>query len=223
MKILVIDDNEDTARMISENLRRIGHDVGVAGNINSGVIFDDFNKYDLIIVVRMLPHLNGLNFLRSIISVEFKAPVLFLMTMASYNESIHQLDSDRNSLNLSAALSALPLWVALFEKRRFRAEQRTSFQVADLHMNLVEQTVSRRGQSIKLTSKEFDLLEYLMRHVGEVVTRSDLLLHVWSMPFDPGTKVVENNIQRLRKKIDTRFDQKMLHTIRQVGYCLHVS
>lgn len=221
MKVLVVEDDAETADYIAQGLRELGHGVDVAGNGRDGLFFATDSAYDLLIVDRMLPVLDGLALVKTLRGAGVQTPVLFLTTLGGIDDRVEGLEAGGDDYLVKPfAFTELAARVQALGRRPPIQQDMTALRVADLEMNLVTRRVSRRGKPIDLQPREFRLLEYLMRHAGEVVTRTMLLETVWDFHFDPKTSVVETHISRLRTKIDRDFDTALIHTVRGAGYCL---
>ncbi|MDA8383863.1 MAG: response regulator transcription factor [Betaproteobacteria bacterium] len=221
MKVLVVEDDVETADYVAQGLRELGHGVDVAGNGRDGLFLATDSAYDLLIVDRMLPVLDGLALVKTLRGADVQTPVLFLTTLGGIDDRVEGLEAGGDDYLVKPfAFAELAARVQALGRRPPVQQEITALQVADLEMNLVTRRVTRRGKPIDLQPREFRLLEYLMRHAGEVVTRTMLLETVWDFHFDPKTSVVETHISRLRNKIDRDFDMPLIHTVRGAGYCL---
>ncbi len=220
MKILVIEDDAETAAFIANGLKEHGHvDLAVTGR--DGLYMGTFESYDMMIVDRMLPELDGLDIVRTIRSNGVKTPVLFLTTLSGVHDRVAGLDAGGDDyLSKPFAFSELVARINALARRPPIDTIKPVLRVADLTLDLIKRTLVRAGQSIELQPREFRLLEYLMRHSDEVVTRTMLLEHVWEFHFDPHTNVVETHISRLRAKVDRPFEVALIHTVRGSGYCI---
>ena len=221
MKLLLIEDDDETAAYVAGSLRDQGHVTDVATNGRDGLFLAAGETYDVMIVDRMLPGLDGLAIVKTIRAAGIRTPVLFLTTMGGINDRVEGLDSGGDDYLVKPfAISELTARVNALARRPALAAETTVLRVADLEMNLLQRTVCRAGRPIELQQQEFRILEYLMRNAERVVTRTMLLEGVWDYHFDPQTKVVETNISRLRAKVDKGFDVELIQTIRGAGYCL---
>ena len=221
MRILVIEDDADTAAYISKGLRESGHVMDHAQDGKEGLFMAVEQRYDVIVVDRMLPMLDGLTIVQTLRSSGNKTPVLILSALGEIDDRVRGLRAGGDDylvkpFAFSELLARLEALV-----RRARAETpETTLRVGDLEMDLLARVVKRAGRAIDLQPREFRLLEYLMRHQGQVVTRTMLLENVWDYHFDPQTNVIDVHVSRLRRKIDRDFEQSLLHTIRGAGYML---
>ena len=224
MKILLIEDDRETADFVINGLHEHGHVVDHASNGRDGLFLAAGEAYDVMVVDRMLPGLDGLGIVKTIRGARVRTPVLFLTAMSGIDERVAGLEAGADDYLVKPfAFSELLARLGALARRPAMTAIETVLTVADLEMDLLKRTVSRAGRHIELQPQEFKLLEYLMRHAGRVVTRTMLLEHVWGFHFDPQTTVVETHISRLRSKIDRGFDVELLHTVRKAGYSLHGS
>lgn len=220
MKILLVEDDEQTAGYIAKGLRERGHLVDRAENGRDGLKFATAERYDVMIVDRMLPQLDGLALVKAARSAGVTSPALFLTTLGGVDDRVAGLNAGADDYlakpfafpELLARVSALA--------RRPPLVPATRLEVGDLELDLLSRSVRRAGQTIDLLAQELKILEYLMRHAGEIVTRTMLLQNVWDFHFDPRTNIVETHISRLRGKIDRGFDKPLLHTVRGAGYVI---
>ncbi len=221
MKILVIEDDAESARYIAKGLRESGLVVEIASDGREGLIRVLSEDYDLAIVDRMLPELDGLSLVERLRGAGKATRVLFLSAMSGVQDRVKGLKSGGDDyLAKPFAFSELLARVEALLRRPATEEAETRLTVGDLEMDLLARSVKRGEQVIDLQPREFKILEYLMRHAGQVVTRTMLLENVWNYHFDPQTNVIDVHISRLRGKIDRDFDQPLLHTVRGAGYCL---
>lgn len=223
MKVLLIEDDAETAGYIVNGLTEAGLVVDHAENGRDGLMFAAGETYDVMIVDRMLPGLDGLGIVKTIRGAGVKTPVLFLTTMTGIEDRVAGLEAGGDDYLVKPfAFSELLARLHALARRPPLTEEQTVLKVADLEMDLIRWNVTRQGQPIDLQPREFRLLEYLMRNADRVVTRTMLLEHVWEFHFDPKTNVVETHISRLRAKVDKPFDTNLIHTVRSAGYSLHV-
>jgi two-component system OmpR family response regulator len=224
MKILVIEDDAESARYISKGLRETGLVVDIASDGREGLIRVLSENYDLAIVDRMLPELDGLSLVERLRGAGKNTRVLFLSAMSGVQDRVRGLKSGGDDyLAKPFAFSELLARVEALLRRPAAEEAATRLTVGDLEMDLLARSVNRGAQDIELQPREFKILEYMMRHARQVVTRTMLLENVWNYHFDPQTNVIDVHISRLRGKIDRDFDQPLLHTVRGAGYCLRDS
>ena len=221
MKILIIEDDAKTAGYVANGLREAGYTIDLAGDGKEGLYLAADGVYDLLVVDRMLPGMDGLAVVRALRGSGVHTPVLFLTALSGIDERVSGLDAGGDDyLAKPFSFAELEARVRALLRRPAAAVQQTVLRVADLELDLVRRTVARGDQPIGLQPREFRLLEYLMRHAGEVVTRTMLLEQVWDFHFDPQTNVVETHISRLRTKVDKPFQRALIHTVRGAGYCL---
>jgi len=222
MRILVIEDDATVADYIVSGLRESGHTVDHADDGREGLMMATTEEYDAIVADRMLPGVDGLTIVRTLRASENHTPILVLSALGEVDDRVKGLKAGADDyLAKPFAFSELLARLdALLRRGQHEAVQVTRLQVMDLEMDLLSRVVSRSGQPIDLQPREFRLLEYLMRHAGQVVTRTMLLEAVWDYHFDPQTNVIDVHISRLRAKIDKEFEQTLLHTVRGAGYRL---
>ena len=221
MKVLLIEDDAETAAYIVRGLNEHGHSVEHKASAREGLIEGGSRHYDVMIVDRMLPGMDGLSVVKMLRSEGVKTPILFLTTMAGIDDRVEGLNAGGDDylvkpfsfFELVARLNALM-------RRPPLAEAQTVLRVADLEMDLLKRRVTRAGTPVDLQQKEFMLLEFLMRNAGNVVTRTMLLEGVWDYHFDPKTNIVETQISRLRSKIDRGRPVELIPTIRGSGYTI---
>lgn len=221
MKILLIEDDGETAEYVANGLREDGHVVATAASGGAGLTCAMDEDFDLLIVDRMLPGIDGLKLVRTLRGAGNETPVLFLTALGGVEDRVAGLNVGGDDYLVKPfAFSELGARVAALGRRPRAAVAETALRVFDLELDLVSRTVRRAGRVIALQAREFRLLEYLMRHAGQVVTRTMLLERVWDLHFDPRTNVVETHISRLRAKVDKGFGPELIHTVRGAGYCV---
>ncbi len=221
MKILVIEDDAETAAYIANGLKEHGHTVDLAATGRDGLFLAAGERYDLMVVDRMLPELDGLSIVKTIRTAGIETPVLFLTALGGVDDRVTGLDAGGDDYLVKPfAFSELLARINALARRPPVTSTETVLQVEDLEMDLLKRKVTRNGQTLDLQPREFRLLEYLMRHAGQVVTRTMLLEYVWDFHFDPHTNVVETHISRIRAKVDKPFDTTLIHTVLCAGYCL---
>ena len=220
MRILLIEDDPDTADYILQGLQGEGHEVQHAAGGRSALFEAAAGEWDVLVVDRMLPGIDGLGLVRVLRASGIATPVLFLTTMGGIDDRVAGLNAGGDDyLTKPFAFAELVARVAALGRRARGHAPETVLQVADLEMDLLARCVRRGGTRIELQPREFMLLEYLMRHAGQVVTRTMLLENVWQFHFDPRTNIVDSHISRLRAKID-QGRAELIHTVRGAGYCL---
>lgn len=221
MRILVIEDDQKTSEYILRGLSEAGHVCDVIEDGRDALFQASREPYDIMIVDRMLPGLDGLSLVKAVRAAKVKTPVLFLTAVGGVDDRVEGLEAGGDDyLTKPFAFSELLARVNALSRRPPVQDQKTLLRFADLEMDVVKRQVSRRGQTIDLQPREFTLLEVLMRAEGRVLTRTMLLERVWDFHFDPKTSVVETHISRLRAKIDKPFDIPLLQTVRNTGYRL---
>jgi len=222
MRVLVVEDDKDVAGFVVKGLKEAGHLVEHADNGRDGLFIAASQEFDAIILDRMLPGgVDGLRVLETLRGQKNETPVLFLSAMAQVDDRVRGLKAGGDDyLTKPFAFSELLARVEALARRTRASGPETKLQVGDLEMDLLSRTVRRRGQKVDLQPREFRLLEYLMRHAGQVVTRTMLLEGVWDYHFDPQTNVIDVHVSRLRQKIDKPFEAPLLHTVRSAGYML---
>ena len=221
MRILLIEDDTETADYVTQGLRQSGHTVSIAREGRDGLFQATGQDWDLLLVDRMLPGLDGMALVRTLRAGSIETPVLFLTTLGGIDDRVNGLNAGADDYLVKPfAFSELAARVAALGRRPRRTAAETTLRVADLEVDLLARTVQRAGAMIDLQPREFRLLEFLMRHTGQVVTRTMLLEQVWDLHFDPHTNVVESHISRLRGKIDKGHQAALIHTVRGAGYCL---
>lgn len=221
MHILLIEDDSEAANYLLKGLNESGHSIDHALNGEDGLHLALSGNYDVMIVDRMLPQRNGLSVIKMLRADGNTTPALVLSALGEVDDRVDGLQAGGDDYLVKPyAFSELLARLAALVRRVGPVNPETHLQVADLDMDLGAYRVTRAGKQIRLQSRERRLLEYLMRHQGQVVTRTMLLEQVWDYHFDPQTNVVDVHISRLRTKIDKDFDIPLLHTIRGVGYKL---
>ena len=224
MRILVVEDDAETANYVSQGLQEAGHHVAISTDGRDGLFRAAGEEWDLVIVDRMLPGLDGIGLVRTLRGGGVEWPVLFLTTLGGIDDRVAGLNAGADDYLVKPfAFSELAARVTALGRRPRRAALETRLRVADLEMDLLTRVVRRAGQVIELQPRELRLLEYLMRHAQHVVTRTMLLEKVWDLHFDPHTNVVESHISRLRSKIDRGPGPALIQTVRGCGYCLRAN
>jgi two-component system OmpR family response regulator len=220
VRLLLIEDNAETADYVREGLQSEGHDLHVEHDGRAGLFRAAGEEWDLLIVDRMLPGLDGLALVRTLRAGSIATPVLFLTTMGGIDDRVTGLNAGGDDYLVKPfAFAELAARVNALGRRPQRETPVTLLRVADLEMDLLARTAQRAGRRIDLQPREFRLLEYMMRHADQVVTRTMLLENVWNFSFDPRTNIVDSHISRLRAKID-RGHAELIHTVRGAGYVI---
>jgi len=221
MKILLIEDDREAASYLIQALDEAGHISHHAADGETGYAMASGMEYDVLIVDRMLPRRDGLSIIESLRVEGDNTPVLILSALSEVDDRVTGLRAGGDDyLTKPYAFTELLARVEVLARRNSPNEGQTSFQVADLSLDRLSRKVERNGQDILLQPREFRLLEYLMKHSGQVVTRTMLLENVWDYHFDPQTNVIDVHMSRLRAKIDKGYKQQVLHTIRGAGYMI---
>ena len=222
MRALIIEDDEVVTRFIAKGLRQHGYLVDVARDGREGLFHALEQAYDVMIVDRMLPALDGLSVLKTVRSAGNTTPILILSALAEVDNRVEGLRAGGDDyLPKPFAFSELVARLEALQRRpRGGVAADTSYQAGDLELDPRRRTVTRSGEPIRLLPREFALLEYLMRNRGQVVTRTMLLENVWDYHFDPQTNVVDVHVSRLRAKVDRPFSEPLIETVRGVGYRL---
>jgi two-component system OmpR family response regulator len=221
MRVLVIEDNRETAQFVQRGLREANHVAEIAEDGEDGLELARAGGYDVLVVDRMLPRLDGLTLIQTLRADGDRTPVLILSAMSHVDDRIKGLRAGGDDyLTKPFALAELIARVEVLARRRQPEEQTTRYVVGDLALDRLTHKVTRGSEGILLQPREFRLLEYLMRNAGQVVTRTMLLENVWDYHFDPQTNVIDVHISRLRGKIDRNFDRPLLHTVRGAGYMM---
>ncbi|WP_279626369.1 response regulator transcription factor [Stappia indica] len=224
MRILIVEDDKEAASYLAKAFREAGHVVDHAADGEEGYDLATSAPYDVLVVDRMLPRRDGLSLISGLRAEGHHTPVLVLSALGQVDDRVTGLRAGGDDyLPKPYAFSELLARVEALGRRPRQREVETSYTVGDLTLDRLSHTVTRSGQEIPLQPREFRLLEYLMQHAGQVVTRTMLLEHVWEYHFDPQTNVIDVHISRLRAKIDKDFDRPLLHTVRGAGYTIRDS
>jgi two-component system, OmpR family, response regulator len=219
LKVLLIEDDDETAAYVTNGLTEQGHTVDRAQNGRDGMFLAGDGGYEVLIVDRMLPGMDGLDLVKVLRSANVLTPVLFLSALGGLDDRVTGLDAGGDDYLIKPfAFSELVARLNALARRAPLRATGTMLRVGDLELDLLKRRVTRRGELIDLQPREFRLLEYLMQHAGQVVTRTMLLEQVWDFHFEPKTSVVETHISRLRAKIDKPFGTDLIQTVRGAGY-----
>lgn len=225
-RLLLIEDDIDTAKLVGEGLEESGYRMEHAADGRRGLerALDGpapGEHWDLIIADRTLPGLDGLTIVQTLRQRGVETPILLLSALGDVDDRVTGLKAGGDDyLTKPYAFSELLARVEALLRRGSRSEIVTRLHVGDLVVDLVKRLAQRGGRDIELTAREFDLLVFLMRHAGQIVTRKTLLEQVWDMHFDPQTNVVDVHMSRLRQAVDRGFDKPLIHTVRGAGYQL---
>jgi two-component system, OmpR family, response regulator len=222
MKVLLVEDNERVTRFVTRGLRESGHTVDHAGNGRDGLFLAASEPYDVIIMDRMLPgQVDGLSIIEALRKSGSRVPILILSALSDVNERIKGLRAGGDDyLTKPFSFGELLARLDALSRRNWSGGRETTLEVGDLRMDLLSRKVSRGSRGIPLQPREFKLLEYLMRHAEQVVTRTMLLENVWEYNFDPQTNVVDVHISKLRQKLELAPERPLLKTVRNAGYML---
>ena len=219
MRILVVEDDPEALRYIARGLAEAGHLVETAADGERGLLLARDEGFDVAVVDRMLPKLDGIALVETLRAENVSTPVLFLSALGEVDDRVVGLRAGGDDYLVKPfAFVELLARIEVLARRGDASGSPTHFAVGDLDLDLLTRRVSRGDQTINLQPREFRLLEYLMRHANQVVTRTMLLENVWDYHFDPQTNVIDVQISRLRAKIDKDFDRPLLHTVRGAGY-----
>jgi two-component system OmpR family response regulator len=221
MRILLIEDDPETSSFIAKNLRETGHVVHVSADGRDGLHQATGGAFDVIIVDRMIPQIDGLSLVKAARQAGVEAPMLMLTAMGRVEDRVAGLEGGADDYLVKPfSFSELNARVNALARRPPIREQETVLTVGDLTLDRIRHIARRGAQVIDLQPREFRLLEALMLNAGRVVTRAMLLEQVWEFHFDPGTNIVESHISRIRSKIDRGGDPPLIHTLRGVGYVI---
>ncbi|HYW76418.1 MAG TPA: response regulator transcription factor [Gammaproteobacteria bacterium] len=221
MRVLIIEDDTETAAQLEKGLQDSGHETDLAATGPEGLSKAREGGYNVMIVDRMLPGLDGLSLVRELREGDDDTPVLFLTALADVDDRVAGLQSGGDDyLAKPFALAELLARMEAIARRQSRPSADMTLRLGDLEMDRLERRVTRGGKPIMLQPREFSLLEYFLLNAGQVVTRTMLLENVWGYHFDPQTNVIDVHVSRLRSKIEMEGSPSLLHTVRGAGYCL---
>jgi two-component system OmpR family response regulator len=221
MKILIVEDDLEAAEAMARGLTEAGNDVVQAPDGEAGLVEARKGEFDVMIVDRMMPKMDGVTLVETLRREGDGTPVLFLSALGEVGDRVKGLQAGGDDYLVKPyAFAELIARVEALARRRETGSVATVLKVGELEMDLIGRTVHRAGREIDLQPREFQLLEFMMRHAGQSVTRTMLLEKVWEYHFDPQTNVIDVHISRLRSKIDKGFDRPMLQTVRGAGYRL---
>jgi two-component system, OmpR family, response regulator len=219
MRILIIEDDRAAAGYLAKAFREVGHVADVAHDGQDGLALAQEGQHDVLIVDRMLPQRDGLSVISALRTKGIETPALILSALGQVDDRVKGLRAGGDDyLAKPYAFSELLARVEVLARRRAGRSEETVYKTGDLELDRLSHRVSRGEVEIVLQPREFRLLEYLMKHAGQVVTRTMLLENVWDYHFDPQTNVIDVHISRLRSKIDKGFARPLLHTVRGAGY-----
>jgi two-component system, OmpR family, response regulator len=221
MRLLLIEDDLQAAEYLVKGLRENGYTVAHSADGRDGLRQATQSSWDVIIADRQLPHGDGLAIIQSLREQGDRTPVLILSALGTVDDRVHGLRAGGDDyLTKPFAFSELLARIEALSRRASTANDETRLKIADLELDLIARRVSRGERSVELTTREFQLLEYLMRRPGQVVTRTMLLEGVWNLHFDPQTNVIDVHMSRLRNAIDKGYPKPLIHTVRGAGYML---
>jgi len=221
MRILVIEDDREAAVYLSKALKEAGHVADHAADGEEGWEMANGGGYDVLVVDRMLPKRDGLSIIEGLRSMGDQTPVLILSALGQVDDRVRGLRAGGDDyLAKPYAFSELLARVEALTRRQKPENAEVVYRVGDLELDRLSHTVTRAGTDITLQPREFRLLEYLMKHAGQVVTRTMLLENVWDYHFDPQTNVIDVHMSRLRGKIDKGYEAPLIHTVRGAGYVI---
>lgn len=223
MNVLLVEDDVEVGEFIAEQLRAAGHSCVHKLDGEDALVEARSMSYDALVIDRMLPRMDGLTLIKTLRNTGSQAPMLVLSALGEVDDRVQGLHSGADDYLVKPfSIEELLARLEVLHRRASTpvAGSETTLEMDGLKMDLLTQEVSRNGQEINLQPREYKLLEYLLRHAGQVVTRAMLLEHVWGYHFDPQTNVIDVHVSRLRQKIDKGFDQALLNTVRGAGYRL---
>ena len=221
MKLLIVEDDREAAAYVVKAFTEAGHVADHAADGQDGYELASGATYDVLVVDRMLPKLDGLSLIGRLKAEGSKVPVLILSALGQVDDRVQGLRAGGDDyLTKPYAFAELLARVEALSRRGGASAAETVYRIGDMELDRLSHTVTRGGHDIPLQPREFRLLEYLMRNAGQVVTRTMLLENVWDYHFDPQTNVIDVHVSRLRSKIDKGFDRQLLHTVRGAGYMI---
>ena len=222
MRILLVEDDKRTSDYISSGLASSGHVTDVLADGRDALAVGLRESYDVVIVDRMIPGMDGVSLVKSLRAAGGKLPIILLTALGGVEDRVEGLEAGADDyLTKPFAFSELLARLHALGRRPPMAQEKTVLRVADLELDLVRRIARRAGQIVELLPREFSLLEFLMRNEGRVLTKTMLLERIWNFNFDPQSTVVETHVSRLRAKIDRPFEVQLIHTVRSTGYSLH--
>jgi len=223
MRLLIIEDDPEVSSYISKGMKEAGHTVDTADNGKDGLFLATTEDYDAMIVDRMLPELDGLTIIKTIRGAGNTTPALILSALGEIDDRVKGLRSGGDDYLVKPfAFAELLARIEILARRQDNSAgaHETVLTAGDLELNLLSRKVTRDGKTIDLQAREFQLLEYMIKNKGQVVTRTMLLEHVWDYHFDPQTNVIDVHVSRLRGKVDKGFDTQIIRTVRGAGYII---
>jgi two-component system OmpR family response regulator len=222
MRILLVEDDAEVARFVRKGLQEAGHVVEHAASGREGLFLAASEQFDVLVLDRMLPGgVDGVRLVETLRGQGNRTPVLFLSALSAVDERVKGLKAGGDDYLVKPfAFAELLARVEALGRRPSVEAPTTRLRIADLEMDLLSRTVTRGGKRLEIQPREFRLLEHLLRHAGQVVTRTMLLEKVWDYHFDPQTNVIDVHVSRLRQKVDKGFDKPLIHTVRNAGYMI---
>jgi two-component system OmpR family response regulator len=218
-RILIVEDDQETAGQLVDALTKSGYQVDLAANGNDALRLGRSTEYAVMTMDRMLPDIDGLAVMRNLREAGIVAPVLIISALGEVDDRVRGLRAGGDDYLVKPfAFVELVARIEALARRSAIVVKETVLRVGDLELDLVSRTATRLGREIKLLPREFQLLEYLIRNEGHVVSRAMLLQHVWDLHFDPATNIIDVYVGRVRRKVDGREDYPLIHTVRGVGY-----
>lgn len=221
MKLLIVEDDKEGAAWLKKALIEAGHAVDHAAGGREGLLLAVGEAYDVIVLDRMLPQVDGLAIVRTMRASGIKTPALLLTALGGIDDRVEGLEAGADDYLIKPfAMAELLARINALARRPPPQEMVAVIEIADLKLDRLARAVTRAGHRVELQPREFQLLEFLMRHAGRVVTRTMLLESIWDFHFDPKTNIVETHMSRLRAKVDRGHTRELIHTVRGAGYCL---
>jgi two-component system, OmpR family, response regulator len=219
MRILIVEDDREAASYLVKAFSEAGHVTDHAADGAEGYAMAKDGSYDVLVVDRMMPKLDGLSLIKRLRAEDIETPALILSALGEVDDRVKGLRAGGDDyLPKPYSFAELLARLEVLSRRKPGRSEETVYRVGDLELDRLSHTVRRRGEAIDLQPREFRLLEYLMKNAGQVVTRTMLLENVWDYHFDPGTNVIDVHVSRLRSKLDKGFERPLLHTVRGAGY-----
>jgi two-component system OmpR family response regulator len=224
MHILLVEDDQRVAAYITRSMNEAGHTIDHIADGRKALSRVAAERYDVVILDRMLPNVDGLTILKTMRTNRDQTPVLVLSALDQVDERVQGLKAGGDDYLVKPfAVSELAARIEALARRGVPADARSVLKVGSLDIDCATRTVRRSGRELAVTDREFRILDYMARNAGQVVTRSMLLENVWKYNFDPQTNIIDQHVSRLRQKVDRGFDTPLLHTVRGVGYVLRAA
>ncbi|CAM9953273.1 unnamed protein product [Chrysoparadoxa australica] len=221
MRVLIIEDDQEVSAFIAKGLKEARHQADVANNGKDGLFLASTAQYDVLIVERMLPELDGLSVIKALRALNKSMPILILSALGEVDDRVDGLRSGGDDYLVKPfAFSELLARIEILGRRQSSQAEQSQLSAGDLILDRMTRKVTRAGKLIELQTREFNLLEFLLKHQNQVVTRTMLLESVWDYHFDPQTNVIDVHISRLRSKVDKGFDTPIIQTVRGAGYII---